>query len=570
MSWSDNFTADASLNSSRFPIRWGDAGEFSFGSNGVTLTSDGNASGFLTPDQGASQSFGYGVYSATFTMPTNQANGAYILLWPATNVWPGPEIDLTEQLSGRPYLTVHWKGSDGSNQYQSTFFNANTSQPTTVAVDWEASSLTFYVNGQQVVRYQAGGPVPIPKDFADGGQNEAFGPGNVGPAGTKVTISNMSYSPSSGGSGGGSPSGGGSTGGGSTGGGSPGSGSSGGGTTTPIAISNPGTIAGPAPASETITFTDAGLANSTIYAVVMNPSNQFEENWLPVTLNNSGVGTLNMTFKESGDYVIATSNQTTVANKGVSSTVTIGPASGGGSTGGGSTGGGSTSSPGGSTSGGGTTTPIAISNPGTIPGPAPTSETITFTDAGLANSTIYAVVMNPSNQFEEGWLPVTLNNSGVGTLSMIFKETGDYVLAASNQTTEANKGVSSTVTIGSASSGGSGSGSPSGGGATGGGTTTPSTTIAVSSPGTQFVSNPSAGATVPITISDPGLSEVYAFVMTSKNVAEENWIPIPLNAQGQATYNFHFQNTGDYVLAVNNPSAQLDRGISSPITILHS
>jgi hypothetical protein len=425
MSWSDNFTTDASLNSSLFPIRWGDAGEFSFGPNGLTLTSDGNAAGFLTSDLGASQSYGYGVYSATFTMPVNQANGAYITLWPATNVWPGPEIDLAEQFSGRPYLTVHWKGSDGSNQYQSTFFNANTSQPTTVAVDWEASSLTFYVNGQQVVQYQAGGPVPVPKDFADGGENEAFGTGNVGPAGTTVTVSNMSYSPSSGGS----------TGGGSTGGGSSGGGTSGGGTTTPIAISDPGTIPGPAPASETITFTDAGLANSTIYAAVMNPSNQFEEGWLPVTLNNSGVGTLNMLFEETGDYVIAASNQTTEANKGVSSTVTIGPvSSGGGSSGGGS-------------SGGSTTTPIAISDPGTIPGPVPAVETITFTDAGLASSTIYAAVMNPSNQFEEGWLPVRLNNSGVGTLSMLFKETGDYVIAASNQTTEANKGVSSPITI---------------------------------------------------------------------------------------------------------------------------
>jgi Glycosyl hydrolases family 16 len=191
--WQDNFTTDSSLNSSLFPISWGNPDEFSFGSNGLTVTSDGTAAGFMNADLGATNGTGYGLYSATFTM-TNQAAGPYVCLWPATNVWPGPEIDLAETLNGQPYLTVHWEGAGDTNQSQSFDFNGNLADPTTVAVDWEANSLTFYVDGQQVVQYTSGGSVPIPKDAADGGENESFGVGNVGPAGSSLTVSNLSYS----------------------------------------------------------------------------------------------------------------------------------------------------------------------------------------------------------------------------------------------------------------------------------------------------------------------------------------------------------------------------------------
>ena len=191
--WNDNFSADQSLNTSLFTRQWGDSGEFSFGGNGLTLTSDGTSAGFLTADGNSSDSYGYGLYQATFTMPASQSPGAYITLWPASDNWPGPEIDLAEQINGKPYLTVHWQNG-GHDQYQSFFFNAYVSQPTSVAVDWEASGLTFYVNGQEVVQYPSGGSVPVPKDASDGGQNEAFGIGNSGPGGTSVTVSDLSYS----------------------------------------------------------------------------------------------------------------------------------------------------------------------------------------------------------------------------------------------------------------------------------------------------------------------------------------------------------------------------------------
>ena len=319
--WNDDFTHDSGLNSGLFPMRWGNSSEFSFGSGGLTLTSNGNSVGFMARDEGAGDGDGYGVFSATFSMPTHQANGAYICLWPSSNNWPGPEIDLAEQYNGQPYLTVHWKDSSGGNDYQAVDFNADLSRPTTVSLNWQASGLTFDVNGSQVADFQAGGRVPVPKDYADGGQNESFGVGNYGPAGTSLTVSDMSYTPST----------------------------------------------------------------------------------------------------QSGAPVAPTP----------------------------------------------TPTP-----------PAPTPPTPTPPAAG--------------------------------------------------------------------------------------------TNIALSSPGMHFIANPSAGADAQITISDPGLKEVYAFVMSSHNVAESNWIDIPLNSAGQATHDFHFQHSGDYVLATNDPAAQTDRGFSDHITILQS
>ena len=191
--WDDNFTKDLSLNSKTFPTHWGSASEFAF-INGVTITSNGTAAGFITPDGKSTDLFGYGLYKAVVEMPPNQSAGAYVNMWPASNVWPGPEIDLVEQWNGQPYATVHWKGANGSDQYQTHNFNANLSKPTTVAVDWERSGLTYYINGKELVSYPAGGSVPVPKDAADGGQNEAFSVGDSGPAGTKITVLDMSFS----------------------------------------------------------------------------------------------------------------------------------------------------------------------------------------------------------------------------------------------------------------------------------------------------------------------------------------------------------------------------------------
>ena len=193
--WNDDFQTSNGINGSIFPVQWGSG--FSSSSAGLTSVSNGSASGFMQADNGKTAGDGYGLYSATFTMPTAQENtggGAYICLWPGTNAWPGPEIDFVEQGYGGEYATVHWAGTNGANDYKSTEFSANLSQPTTVAVDWEAGSLTYYVNGQELVSFAAGGSVPVPKDAADGGQNESFGFGNSGAKGATATVLDMSYS----------------------------------------------------------------------------------------------------------------------------------------------------------------------------------------------------------------------------------------------------------------------------------------------------------------------------------------------------------------------------------------
>lgn len=296
--WTDDFETQHSLNTELFPIHWGNSDEFSFGANGLTLTSDGSATGFMTSDQGAGKSFGYGLFQATFTMPTNQAVGAYICLWPSTNVWPGPEIDLVEQYKGTSYLTVHWKGSNNSNQSHSYSFDADVSKSTTVGVDWHANSLTFYVDGKEVVQYQSGGSVPIPKDYADGGENESIGVGNVGPKGTSVTVSSMSYSPT---------------------------------TEDPIivpskliSVSSPGMqfVSNPAEgANVSIKMSDPGLKE--VYAAVMTSHNVAESSWIDIPLSSAGYATHNFHFEHSGDYVLAVSNPKTPTDQGYSGHISI-------------------------------------------------------------------------------------------------------------------------------------------------------------------------------------------------------------------------------------------------------
>lgn len=193
--WSDDFTKQG-LDGSKFPIKWGDSSEFA-NVNGLTLHGNGNSAGFLTPDHGAGDSYGYGLFQATVSMPTQNGGGdygAYVNLWPANNQWPGPEIDLLERWGNQPYSTVHWRGGDGSNQYRTSNINVDVTKPTTIAVDWERDSLTFYVNGQQTAHYSSKDGVGIPKDAADGGTNLALGAGISGGSHGSVSIYNMSYS----------------------------------------------------------------------------------------------------------------------------------------------------------------------------------------------------------------------------------------------------------------------------------------------------------------------------------------------------------------------------------------
>jgi hypothetical protein len=66
----------------------------------ITLhsTPDNKDSGAMVPPKGADAGFGYGLYSFTLSMTQGEVPGPYALLWPSTDNWPGPELDMVEVL----------------------------------------------------------------------------------------------------------------------------------------------------------------------------------------------------------------------------------------------------------------------------------------------------------------------------------------------------------------------------------------------------------------------------------------------------------------------------------------
>ncbi|MBN9508373.1 MAG: family 16 glycosylhydrolase, partial [Alphaproteobacteria bacterium] len=452
--WKDDFGSDSSINTSLWQEIWGNSNDFRFGSGGLTLTSYASEGwknvGIQTNDfHGPGSSYGYGLFQATFSLNSGEGAGPCILLWPATNGWPGPEIDLMEDWSDPSrqtgYATIHWAGSGNSDHYQTYSFHADMTKKTTVAMDWERGSLTFYVNGSKVFQTTSN----VPKDYADGGQNEAFG-AEVTAAGTKAVSSSvslhlysMSYSTRN-----------------------SGSGSSGSSTSTPTPTPTP-------TPSPTPTPTPTGTAGT-------------------ITLSNPG------TVQESSP-------------------------------------------------GAGVDVVEHVSAPGL--------------------SKIYEFTMTSKNVAEENWQTVTLDSSGNGTFTAHFEHSGDYLLAVDDPSKQTIKAWTSPITItdtptGSVAPTPTPTPTP-----TPSPTATPNKWITVSNPGTVQEASAGAGVDVTATVSDPGLNTIYALVMTKANVAETNWIKVPLDASGSGTFTAHFQHSGDYIVAVNDPSTPVEKGWSSPITI---
>ncbi|WP_428390961.1 glycoside hydrolase family 16 protein [Lichenicoccus sp.] len=176
--WNDNFGSDQSLNHGIWSISWGRSDDFKFANGSLTLTSQASegwsSTGFMRPDFNSGAGDGYGLYSATASLDKGQAGGICIDLWPANNQWPGAEFDLLESNDSSRnsgYATVHWKGSNGANDYSSTTIKVDLTQKNTFSVDWERGSETYYVNGHEVFRNTS----QVPLDHADGGVNESFG-----------------------------------------------------------------------------------------------------------------------------------------------------------------------------------------------------------------------------------------------------------------------------------------------------------------------------------------------------------------------------------------------------------
>ena len=401
--WSDNFGSDHSLNSSLWPVKWGNSNDFSFSNGCMTLTSYASEGwsnvGFMQADYGATSAQGYGLYSMTASTDPNQGTGICIVMWPSDNSWPGAEIDLLENWSDPSqhtgYCTIHWKGAGNSNGQDPHQFNIDLTQKHTYAMDWQRGSLTYYIDGQYMFQI-TGSEVPL--DAADGGVNESFG-AEVTAAGSNAVSSSVSlhiydasFSAYTGVQ------------------------------SSSITLSAPGSVQeASVGAGVNVTETVSAPGLHTIYEAVYTSGNVAESSWTAVTLNSAGSGTFTAQFQHSGDYVVVVNDPNTQTAKGVSAPITITDQ---------------------------ISTWIDISSPGTVREAslgAGVDVTQTVSAPGL--HTIYEVVFTSANVAESNWTAVTLNSAGSGTFTAHFQHSGDYLLAVDDPNVQTAKGWSTPITI---------------------------------------------------------------------------------------------------------------------------
>jgi Ca2+-binding RTX toxin-like protein len=186
--WDQDFTTHADFG----PLsrHWGNVyftGETSQGLGEAVLKSSASTNwanaGMMQPPTGASANQGYGLYVVVSNTDDSEGPGPYACLWPSTDVWPGPELDLFEkqyQSNTSGYSTIHYadsKSNDGYDVYMLTGIDMHVKH--TFAMDWESDHIALYIgdgSGNNMnLAYSTTSHVP--KDYADGGQNEAFGVG---------------------------------------------------------------------------------------------------------------------------------------------------------------------------------------------------------------------------------------------------------------------------------------------------------------------------------------------------------------------------------------------------------
>src|SRR5690242_9497739 len=129
---------------------WGPGVSVYDGAVHINNTPDNQDSGAMVAPTGATAGNGYGLYTFTLKMEQGDAPGPYALLWPATDAWPGPELDMVEiHGGGTGYATVHWKGDGNSNQFTSRNLDGiDLKQTHAYSLDWEPGRLTMYVDGK--------------------------------------------------------------------------------------------------------------------------------------------------------------------------------------------------------------------------------------------------------------------------------------------------------------------------------------------------------------------------------------------------------------------------------------
>ena len=156
----DNFKSPY-LDSGKWPVTYGGGssnGAYSYShgnistGNGLVINTTKTGGGWVTG--GISQGWNggtYGLYQVDAKVNPGKGIGPNILLWPNNNQWP-PEIDLLEAPNGQgnAYMSLHWAGPNGQNEYTTINTGVNVNSYHNYAVDWEPNQLTFYVDGNQV------------------------------------------------------------------------------------------------------------------------------------------------------------------------------------------------------------------------------------------------------------------------------------------------------------------------------------------------------------------------------------------------------------------------------------
>jgi hypothetical protein len=180
---------DADLHDS-FDIRWGPDNGLRIADGWATfesLRSQGwPDSGLIQGPFGPASGQGYGYYEATVQLEPNQGGGIAVLLWPGTNRWPGPEVDIletpdVERIQG--FWVVHW-AENGNNHYDYYINETDWTVPHKVGILWEQGRLSYFLDGE--LKQTTTEHVPVP--FDEGGQNLVMG--------LQVTAADDYYQPS--------------------------------------------------------------------------------------------------------------------------------------------------------------------------------------------------------------------------------------------------------------------------------------------------------------------------------------------------------------------------------------
>jgi len=315
----DDFTKDTSLNTNIWSSHWGNPNQYWFsGANGLLIAghkSQGwNAVGIEQAPTGPSAGEGYGLYSFTGKASVvGQGVGICFVMWRADNVWldkahPGllTELDMLESWDGTKtgQATDHYYNTATSQNGQlfHSVGNVDLNQFHTYSMDWENSSLTYYVDGRRMFQITGSS---VPADFAHGGVNYTMGAEVVNEASGETTpdvglyIKNISYS-------------------------------------TPIssivvpppaltiAVSAPGTMQEASPgAGVTVTEGVVAAGLNTVYGAAYTASGAIEGGWQTVTLGSGGAGRFSVHLANSGDYVKVVDAVGTPTVTGTSSAVTI-------------------------------------------------------------------------------------------------------------------------------------------------------------------------------------------------------------------------------------------------------